>query len=368
MTTVTKKATTSNKRPISKKHTTASKASPRLWLARKWQDIRRRQKNYLKRRPHRSFRRTRRRDYKRSLKLPGYIALTAQILRLLAKHKWLFLRLSLVYAALMLVLASIMSQDTYTQLQDTINEAGQGGFVSNIVPTLALFWGVLVSQVASTGSGSAGSSQQILGILIGLFTWLSAVWLLRNILAGRRPRVRDGLYSSGGPVIALLILACTLLIQFIPAMASFVIYSAADSSGLLDQTVMLMLFGGAAVLLSVLSLYWATATFFAMVIVTLPGMYPMQALKLAGDIVTGRRMRILLRLLWALLLVLVVWVVILIPTILLDGALKSALPGLGWLPLVPLVALGLMTFSIIMTSSYVYIFYRKVVEDDSAPA
>ncbi len=236
------------------------------------------------------------------------------------------------------------------------------------MPTLALFWGVLVSQVASTGSGSAGSSQQILGILIGLFTWLSAVWLLRNILAGRRPRVRDGLYASGGPVIALLILACTLLIQFIPAMASFVIYSAADSSGLLDQTVMLMLFGGAAVLLSVLSLYWATATFFAMIIVTLPGMYPMQALKLAGDIVTGRRIRILLRLLWALLLVLVVWVVILIPTILLDGTLKSALPGLEWLPLVPLVALGLMTFSIIMTSSYVYIFYRKVVEDDSAPA
>lgn len=327
-----------------------------------------RRKEFLSRRPHRSFKLSRKRDYKRSLKLPGYAVLTKQVFGVIFSNKRIFLGLAFLYAVLTLLFATMMSQDTYTQIREVVDETAESGLIGGVAANIALFWGVFSGQLASISSGAATSSQQIIGLLLSLYAWLSAVWLLRAVLAKRKPRLRDGLYSSGGPVIAILLLTLVFVIQLLPAAVALIIYGAADSSGLLDQTAILMLFGGGAALLSVLSVYWATSTAIAMVIITLPGMYPMQALRLAGDLVVGRRLRILLRLIWAAVLVLLLWLVILMPVIIIDGALKSAIPALEWLPAVPVTALLLASFSVVFMSSYIYIFYRKVVEDDSAPA
>lgn len=327
-----------------------------------------RRKDFLARRPHRSFRLSARRDYKRSLKLPGYWSLTSRAWGVLARHKRLFFGLVFLYAGLTLLFSSIMSQDTYLQLRQLVDESSEAGLIGAATSNIALFWGVLTSQLSGVTAGELSSSQQIFGMLIGLYTWLAAVWLLRGVMAGKKLRLRDGIYSSGGPVIALMMLALLMLIQLLPAAVAMILYGAADGSGLLDQTVILMLFGGGAILLSTLSAYWATGTLIAMVVVTLPGMYPMQALRLAGDVVVGRRIRILLRLLWAVLLLLLAWLAVLIPVIIIDGALKSAVPGLEWLPLVPIIALLLTSFSIVFFASYIYTLYRKVVEDDAGPA
>ena len=351
-------------------------SSPRLaWrqrVARRvqawWTALRKRHAAYLKRRPHRSFRRTRRRDYKRSLKLPGYWSLTKHIGTILLKHRRLFIGLALLYAFMTIALSSMMSQETYSQLRDVITDAGEEGAVGATVMNLALFWGVFTSQLTGASAGEVGSSQQIFGILFGLYAWLTVIWLMRAILAGKRPRLRDGLYGSGGPVLALIVLVLVLMLQLIPAAIALIAYGAADASELLDQTAILMLFGGGAILLATLSLYWATSTIIAMIVATLPGMYPMQAIKIAGDLVIGRRIRVLLRLLWSIVLLLLMWVVVLLPMILLDGALKSAIPGLDWLPLVPVTALLLMAWSVVFEAAYVYVLYRKVVDDDAAPA
>lgn len=55
-------------------------------------------------------------------------------------------------------------------------------------------------------------------------------------------------------------------------------------------------------------------------------MYPFHAVKTAGDLVVGRRLRILLRLLWLGVMVIVLWLIILIPIILLDGKIKELWP------------------------------------------
>ena len=51
-----------------------------------------------------------------------------------------------------------------------------------------------------------------------------------------------------------------------------------------------------------------------------------------------------------------------------DGALKSALPVLDWIPIVSVVGLMLVYITIVIIAAYVYTFYRKVVESDSKPA
>ena len=311
---------------------------------------------------------TRRRDYYQPLRLPGYWALTVQVWQLLWHHKRLFIGLSLISIALALLLSSTMSQEIYLQLSDTVKEFGDEGLVGAAGGTFSIFWGVVTSQLTGNGATTLGSSQQVISLIIGLFAWLSTVWLARAIMLGKRPKIRDGLYNSGGPVLALLVLVFVVLLQLVPAAVALILYSAADGSGLLDQTVMLMLAGGATLLVCMLSLYWVISTLFAMVIITLPGMYPLEALRLAGDIVTGRRLRILLRSAWLVVLLLLIWLVLLVPTIILEGLIRSSLPDLAWLPIVPVVALSITSFSVVFSALYIYLFYRKVVDDDAAPA
>ena len=123
-----------------------------------------------------------------------------------------------------------------------------------------------------------------------------------------------------------------------------------------------MLFWIAAGLLALLSLYWITSSILALIIVTLPGMYPYRAIKTAGDLILGRRIKILIRWLWMALVVVVSWAVVVIPVILLDMWLVSAWPGLQWLPLVPFTIVVMGAVTAIWVSAYAYIVYRKVVE------
>lgn len=331
-----------------------------------WQRMNARRRAFMARRPHRSFRLTRRRDYRRSLVMPGYFAFTKEVVQFVRAHARLLLGLAALYAVLGLVLSIAISQDTYRQLDQLITDATEGNPGSGVAGVLSIFWGVTLGQL--TQAAVADPSSQVIAMLLALFVWLSTIWLLRAIMKGYKPRIRDGIYSSGSPVIALFVLALIFFVQMIPAGLAMIAYTAADGSGLLQQTAMLMLFGGAALLLITTSLYWATSTFVAMIIVTLPGTYPFEALRLAGDLVIGRRMRLLMRIAWAFLLLFLLWAIVLIPVILLDGALKNALPDLLWLPLVPAIAMMLMALSVVLLAVYLYLLYRKVVADDSAPA
>jgi hypothetical protein len=57
-----------------------------------------------------------------------------------------------------------------------------------------------------------------------------------------------------------------------------------------------------------------------------------------------------------------------VPIILLDTWIKGMLPAIEWLPVVPVALLVMSTLTVVWVASYVYILYRKVVDDDAAPA
>ena len=129
-----------------------------------------------------------------------------------------------------------------------------------------------------------------------------------------------------------------------------------------------MLLTAAALLLTILTAYWVTSTLIALVVVTLPGMYPLRALKTAGDLVIGRRLRILLRWAWLAFIVCVLWVLVMVPIILFDTWMKGVWPAISWLPVVPVALLVMGSLTIVVTATYVYLLYRKVVDDDAKPA
>lgn len=342
--------------------------SPIRWVERYWRAIRMRIDGLLVRRPHRSFRRTYRRDYVRSLRLPGYWAFSGYVLSVILKQKRVFLFLALFYGVLSFLLVGLASQNAYMALADTLRETGSELFTGG--------WGELGRTTLLLASGLTGNwneplteAEQIYVVFIGLLTWLTAVWLLRAMLAGGKPRLRDGLYSSGAPIVPTFIVCLVVLLQLAPVALSIVAFTSAVATGLITSGgVEAMLFWVVITLLVGLSLYWITSTLIALVVVTLPGMYPLKAIQTAGDLAIGRRVRLLLRLLWLGLTIGISWLIIMVPIMLIDAWVKSVFIAIEWIPVVPVAMMIMSSLTIVWAASYVYLLYRKVVDDDAAPA
>lgn len=331
------------------------------WVRRTYASYRQRLAGYLNRRPHRTFRLSRRRDYIRPLELPGNFAFTHEVTKTLWTYKKIFSLLTVIYIVLYGVLVGVQSQDTYTALNDTLSSSGSELFSGD--------WGIfeqaggaLITIAASGFTAEISEAQQIFSVLVFLLVWLSTVWLLRNLLAGHKVRLRDGLYSSGAPLFAMTIIVLIIIVQLIPVALAMLAYGAAANTGILAGGAASMMFWIAAALLALMSLYWITSSLFAMVIVTLPGMYPLRAIKSAGDLMQGRRTRILLRWIWMALALFALWFIVLVPFILLDMGIKALSPALIWLPIIPVIILLLSAVSVVWGSAYVYLLYRKVVD------
>ena len=359
------KKKTTTKAP--KKSVQKPKLTMRLWLKQFVGRIKLRIQDLLSRRPHRSFKRTLRRDYVRALKLPGYWAFTNYVRHTLWQNKKSFLWIMFLYAVITALLLGLASQDTYTQLADFLRQTGGNVFKGN--------WGSLGQASLLVTSGALGQfntslteAQQIYAVILVFLTWLTTVWLLRALTAGRKPKLRDALYNAGAPIISTLLVGLLLVAQLIPVAFAVIAFGVLIPYGLLDGGAEAMLFWVSAGLLTLLSLYWITSTLIALVVVTLPGMYPMQAIRAAGDLVVGRRIRIMLRMLWLIFIVVVGWLAVMVPIILLDAWIKGIFKAIQWVPLVPIGLLFMGTVTVVWVASYIYLFYRKVVDDDAAPA
>lgn len=359
----TRKKTSRKKQPTKR---LAANRQPLRAIRGRVEAMRHRVASFLKRRPHRSFRLTRRRDYARSLKLPGYIAFTLYVNKVIREHRWTFRLVVALYAVIILLLGGLINQETYQQMADLLQEARDGlaSLGINRLGEAGLLFGLAILGGPSEGA----ANQKMTFYFVLLLVWLCTVWLLREYLAGRRPRFRDGLYNSGAPIMSTMAILGIALIQLLPAGLFMLVYSVLSDSGLLVGGFGGMLVGLLAVAVACLVLYWWTSTIIALVIVTLPGMYPMKAVAAAGDIVVGRRLRILLRLLWGALVVLVAWMLLIIPVVFLQTLLSEKWQFLAGLPLAAIVAVFIAAGSVVWYASYVYLLYRKIVDDDAKPA
>lgn len=338
----------------------------RTWMTLRWLSIKKAQQSFLARRPHRSFKVTRRRDYARSLKVPGYIAFTHYVNTTLRRHWKLFLLLILIYTLILVVLGAITSQDVYATINGLLSGAGEN-IVSGGVGQLGQAALIALASFASSGT-SLSAEQSIYMAFSLLFAWLATVWLLREILAGRRPKLRDGLYSSGAPILSTVGVVLVGVFQLLPIGLVMLAYAALSALGLVSEGFGAMLFWIFAATVGTLVLYWLTSTFIALVVVTIPGMYPLRAVKLAGDLVVGRRLRILLRLLWGILTALFTWALVIIGSIFIDNLVKISFPDISDFSLVPYVVAIISSYAIVWIAAYIYLFYRKVVDDDAKPA
>ncbi len=344
--------------------TPAEKA--KAWLVGMSKRLNTRRKNFLARRPHRSFRRTRRRDYARSLQVPGYVSFTIEVNDTLRKHWRLFLSLTIIYALIMVALGAITSQDVYDSVVDLLSGAGNdvtdGGWAALVDAAF-----VTLATFASGGNTLTAEQSVYLGFTL-LFVWLATVWLLRELAAGRKPRLRDGMYNSGAPILSTVGVLLVMVLQLVPIGITMLLYAGLSAMGAINEGFGAMLFWLFASVVAAMVLYWVTSSILALVVVTIPGMYPLRAVRIAGDLVVGRRLRILWRLLWGGVLALGVWAIVLVLSVLLDNLIRTSIPSIAAFSIVPYIGALISAFAMIWFAAYVYLFYRKVVDDDAKPA
>jgi len=315
---------------------------------------------------HQSFKRSYREDYVRKLSVPGLLHHAVDTFTIIFKNWKLFVPLILFAVLFNIFLVGLMSESTYVQFQETLEDTNTkiaGGEIGNFAKA-----GLLLISTVTTGglTGGLSDSQTIFAVIIFLLIWLITIYLLRFRLSDKKVKLRDGFYNALSPLLSTFVVFLVAFIQTIPLLIVIFTYSAAVQTGFLDTPFYALVYFIFAAALVTLTAYLLSSSIIALVAVTAPGLYPMTALKTASDLMAGRRIRFIIRLLFLIIVLAVVWVVIMLPIITIDLWLKGLISWLEGVPVVSIFLLIMTCFTFVYISAYLYLYYRRVLanEDD----
>ena len=314
-------------------------------------------KHFPKISPHKTFRRSYREDYRRETPVPGIMYHIFATFRILFKNWKLFLPFLIIVVILNAVLIGIMDQDDYSQYQEVLDETSAqiaGGDIGNVAKS-----GLLLISTVTTGglSGDSSEAAMVFGVLIFLLIWLVTIFLLRHLLAEHKIKLRDGLYNAMTPMISTFIVFFVAVLQCIPIFALVIAYSAAVQTEFLATPFYALVFFIFAALMIVLSGYLLSSSLIALVAVSAPGLYPMKALRTASELMIGRRIKFILRLVALLIMLVIVWVIVMLPLILFDLWMKT-FEWAAEIPFVPICLTTMACFTLIYVTAYLYMYYR----------
>ena len=339
--------------------------NPLKKIIKKIKDLIKKEKSRKKIKLHKSFKRSYREDYTRELEVPGLLSHAVGTFKILFKNWKLFLPLLLIVTIANIFLVGLMSESTYVQFQKVLDETSQN-FAVGELGNFAKAGLLLVSTVTSGGlSSGLSESQQIFAVIVFLLIWLITIYLLRHRLAGHKVKIRDGFYNALTPLISTFVVLMVVFLQSIPILIVLITYSSAVATDFLSTPFYALIYFIFASLMLILSGYLLSSSLIALIAVTAPGLYPIVALRTASDLMASRRIRFLIRLIYLVFVLAVVWVVIMMPIITLDLWLKSFVSWLeGW-PVIPFFLLLMTCFSFIYISAYLYLYYRRMLDYDN---
>jgi hypothetical protein len=189
------------------------------------------------------------------------------------------------------------------------------------------------------------------------------IFLLRHRLAGHKVKLRDGLYNAMTPLISSFLVFVVAVFQCIPIFILIVVFSAAVQTEFLATPFYALVFFIFAALMILLSGYLLSSSLIAFVAVSAPGLYPLKALHTASDLMMGRRIKFIIRLIALFLAMIIMWVVVMLPLIVFDLWMKT-FEWTNGVPFIP-VCLTIMTcFTAIYVTAYLYLYYRWMLKNE----
>ena len=312
--------------------------------------------------PHKSFKRSYREDYIRDTKVPGIMYHILKSFGMIFKNWKLFLPLLIIAVLLNVFFVGLMSESNYVQFQDILDDTSEqvaGGNIGSVAKA-----GLILVSTISTGglSGESSEAAVMFGVLIFLIIWLTTIFLLRHLMAGHKVKLRDGLYNAMTPLVSTFLVFVVVLFQCIPIFLLIIAYSAAVQTEFLSTPFYALVFFVFAAVMILISVYLLSSSLMAFVAVSAPGLYPMRALNAASEMMMGRRVRLILRLIALVLTLGIVWVVIMMPLILFDMWMKSFEWTEG-IPFIPICLTIMTCFTSIYVTTYLYLYYRWLLDN-----
>ena len=173
---------------------------------------------------------------------------------------------------------------------------------------------------------------------------------LRQTFAGAKVSVRDAFYKGLYPLVPFLLVLIVIGIQLFPLGIANFLYGVVITGGLAVTAVEKLLWCVIILLLVIWSFYMVTSSVFALYVVTLPDVRPLQALRSARDLVFCRRWNVMRKFLFLPFALIIICVVIMFPVI------------LFLTPLAQWVFLLLSMASLVVCHAYMYTLYRELLK------
>lgn len=272
------------------------------------------------------------------LTVPTSFNILGQVFTVLRRHWKVLGGITLVYLILNIVLASGLSNviNNFNSVKDNL------GAGHNFSDALHGFGSLLGN---STGASQSSSVFQSLLIILES---LVVIWALRQLLADKKFSVKDAYYKSMAPLVPFLLVVIVILIQLLPVTLGSTLLALVSSAAISGFATFFM----ALVLIPLFawSIYMISSSIFALYIVTLPDMQPRQALRSAKKLVSFRRLKIIRRLLFLPIFVLLVMAATVLPLILFAHFL-----------VVPVFYL-LSILIVLFVHTYLYSLYRGLLK------
>ena len=312
---------------------------------------------------HKSFKRSYREDYIRDLEVHGIMQHILHSFKLIFENWKIFLPFLFIMVILMIAMVGLMSENTYTGIKDVIDEtaAENGANIGTFAKSaILLFSTVFTGGLSADATAGAG----VVVALLFLIIWLVSIFVIRHKMAGNKISLRDALYNSLSPLLSTFVVFVVAVVQAIPIIILVIAYSAAVETHFLDTPFYAILFLVFAGLMLLLSSYLLSSTIIALIAVSAPGMYPLEALKLSSEVMAGRRIRFVFRMIALVIILIAIWFIVMMPLILFDLFMKQ-FEWTSFIPFIPICLVFMSCFTGIYVAVYFYTYYRFMLKFDT---
>ena len=313
---------------------------------------------------HRSFKRSYYEDYQRKTELPSLTSQASAAFKMFFKFWKIFLPLLLIFVGLYIFLIGAMSENTLADVRANVEQTNKD-VADGKIGTVGKAGLTLLGIISTGGLTTMNDAQVVIAVLLFTIIWLVTIYLARHLLAGHQEiKMRDGFYSALSPLVSTLVVGLIIFLEAVPIMLTIIVFQVALTTEFLSTPFYALLFFMFAALMITLSLYLLSSSFFAIIVVSAPGLYPLTAVRMAKNLIMGRRLRFLIRVFYLVIIVALLYLLLLMPAIILDGILKAQFAWLAEskIPFVAIIQLTITVFIFIYLSIYFYLFYRALLD------
>ena len=313
---------------------------------------------------HRSFKRSYYEDYQRKTELPSLTSQASAAFKMFFKFWKIFLPLLLIFVGLYIFLIGAMSENTLADVRANVEQTNKD-VADGKIGTVGKAGLTLLGIISTGGLTTMNDAQVVIAVLLFTIIWLVTIYLARHLLAGHQEiKMRDGFYSALSPLVSTLVVGLIIFLEAVPIMLTIIVFQVALTTEFLSTPFYALLFFMFAALMITLSLYLLSSSFFAIIVVSAPGLYPLTAVRMAKNLIMGRRLRFLIRVFYLVIIVALLYLLLLMPAIILDGILKAQFAWLAdsKIPFVAIIQLTITVFIFIYLSIYFYLFYRALLD------